>query len=356
MPLKVDLAGSCQQLLGNMKELTKQNYTFEMGRKLGALDFLLSPGNGGIKMDLNNVQQNKKYVETKVTYKVRTATSAILTESSAVDLCDTPSEPVEKSTIARITRQVHTTPKSFTNDKMINICQDTMAFIKEYLFSDMRALREKVDERILALISAEGGVNHRFDGTNTTPGSYTDLALLNTVSGIQSPNYGNFAYIKEDYENNNLSGTAAIIGQGLVSRFFDLAQWSCCNATGVNYDAAIAKAGVAFYMDQAANSILGANRFLVVAPNVSHLLWFNKNQNIGINTEIIQHLVIPDPVYGNAIKWDLDFKWDECDKVWIYTLGAWYDVFNAIKDDAFVSPDDELNNMTGILTYRATAA
>ncbi len=109
-------------------------------------------------------------------------------------------------------------------------------------------------------------------------------------------------------------------------------------------------------MDQAANAILGNNKFLVVAPNVSHLLWFNKNANIGINTEIIQHIVIPDPVYGNALKWDLDFKWDECDKQWIYTLGAWYDVFNAIKDDAFVSPDDELNNMTGILTYEATAA
>ncbi len=95
MALKIDLAGSCSQLLANMKQLTKDNYTFEMGRKLGALDFLLSPGNGGIKMDLNNAQVNKKYVETKVTYKVRTATSAILTESSAIDLCDTPSESLE---------------------------------------------------------------------------------------------------------------------------------------------------------------------------------------------------------------------------------------------------------------------
>src|SRR6478609_2702243 len=171
MALQVNLAGSCPQILANMADLTKQNYTFLMGRKTGMLDFLLSPGNGGIKMDLNNVQMGKKYVETKVTYKVRTATSEILTESSAIDLCDTASEPAEKSTLARITRRVHTTPKKFSNSNMINICQDTMSFVKEYLVSDMRALREKVDERLLALVSAEGGWNHRFSGGYTTAGS-----------------------------------------------------------------------------------------------------------------------------------------------------------------------------------------
>jgi hypothetical protein len=61
------------------------------------------------------------------------------------------------------------------------------------------------------------------------------------------------------------------------------------------------------------------------------------------------------------LKWDFDFKWDECDKVWIYTLSADYDLFTIPSDasgsDDLSSPivENDLVGMTGIFRYRATA-
>lgn len=360
-PLAVDLAGACSTILANMKDLAKNNYAFLLSSKTGTLDFLTNPINGSVKLDLNNVQQGKKYVKTKVLYKQRTKPCQVLADAQVGDLCDTPSTPVERSVDVTIRHRVGLAPKKFSNSDMINICQDTQAFINEYLMSDMTALRTKVNELSLAYIAAGIGKNHEQDGTTTAAGQYKSLELLTTTNGLQVPNYGNFAYVKGDYDNNQLNGYPHLIGQGYLQRFMDLANYTCCNASGVAYDSAIAKSGVAFYLDQSANAVLGANKFLMLAPNVTHLLWFNENNNIGINTPLVQHLVIPDPVYP-GLKWDFDFKWDECDKAWIYTLSAWFDIFNAYQSNSFSAdagtPDcnDDLLGMTGIFGYTATAS
>lgn len=362
MALGVDLAGSCQTILAYMGDLAKSNYPFLLGRKTGALDFLTNPMNGSVKMDLNNTQMGKKYVKTKVHYKVRTKACEILTDSSVGDVCDTAAEPVENSVEVEITKRVGTSPKKFTNSQMINICQNTQAFVREYMLSDMRALREKVDEVTLSLLDAGAGINYEFDGTTTAAGSSKVLQILGTDStiGTQVPLYANFNQMLLDYQNNQLQGTPHIIGQGNLQAFYSLKGFSCCNADGVAYDSAIAS-GAAFYLDQAANAQLGSNETLVIAPNVAHLLWFNENRNIDINTPLVQHIVVPDPVYP-GLAWDMDFKWDECAKAWIYQLSAHYDIFNAIQADAFGSADetspiceDDLLGMTGIFKYQFTA-
>jgi hypothetical protein len=60
--------------------------------------------------------------------------------------------------------------------------------------------------------------------------------------------------------------------------------------------------------------------------------------------------------------WDLDFKWDECNKVWIYAYSAYFDTFPVFQVDSFktdvASPgdDDVLAGVTGIWGYNFTAA
>ena len=348
-------------MLKYMGDLAKGNYPFLLGRKTGVLDFLLNPINGSIKMDLNNAQMGKKYIETRVHYKIRTKPSEILTDSSVGDVCDTAAEPAELSTTVEITKRVGTTPKKFTNDKMINICQDTKSFVNEYVASDMKAMREKVAEVLLNRLEGGAGRNYRHNGEEKTAVQTTDVQVLGTSSdtGVQVPLFANFTDIKLDYYNNQLTGYPHLIGNGNLAKFWELANYSAANSTAVSYDEAI-RGGAAFYQDWAANSILGTNEFLVVAPNVAHVLWFNRNANININNDLVQHIVIPDPVYPQ-LKWDFDFKWDECDKAWIYTLSADYDLFTLPSDtsgsDDLASPvvANDLVGMTGIFRYKATA-
>lgn len=350
-------------MLAYMRDIVGKNYAFDASRATGTLDFLTGPAGGGARMDLTSVEEGRKYRTAKVHYKLRTKPCEILTDDSVGDVCDTASEPAELSTTIEITKRVGTTPKKFTNDRMINICQNTQAFINEYVLSDMKALRIKANDMLLALLDAGSGRNHRYNGTEVAEITNTSLQLLGTdaATGTQVPLYANFSDIVLDFQNNQMQGIAQLIGQGNLHKFMTLSRFSCCNAAGVAYDSAIAQSGVAYYLEQGANTVLGANEFLVVAPGVASLLWFNRNRNINIQSPTVAHIVMPDPIYPQ-IAWDFDFKWDECDKVWIYSLSADFDLFTP-PTDQFGSEDlsspvceDDLVGTTGIFKYIATAA
>lgn len=367
-----DLGGACEKIIAQAKDYAGRNYPGPggLGRAVGALDFITSPQNGGIKAELNNGSAGKKIKKARVFYKQRTKPCEILTGAAAKSsaLCDTPKEAEEKETTVEITGRLATQPRAFSNEKMVVICQDTQAFVNEFLMSDMRAMRETLSEQVLALMAAETGKNiHQSGETPTAAGAYKSKKLLATdANGQKVPLTGNYNDILMDYQNMQFQGVPALIGQGNLQTYFTLAGLACCNST-TPYGDALSRAGAAFFLDQAANNILGdgGNRFLMAAFGISHLLWFNENNNIDINTDVYKHIVIQDPVYP-ALKWDLDFKWDPCNdlgKVWLYQLSAYYDVFNIIQADSFAtydSPDpspvcsDELLGVTGLWGYKAT--
>jgi len=363
------LAGLCEKTLRSAQDLAGKNYAFLLGRQTGALDFILSPDNGGLKAEY--VQKpgsgGKKIIQTRLTYKRRVKPCEILTGTVAREtgICDVPYEPEEKEVTVSLDDRIATNPIMFTNDKMMQICENTDSFINEFVMSNIRALREKLDEVILARLSVDIGYKVRQNGTITGNDVYTDVQLLGTINGQPHPLMGNYqANLIQDYYNMQFTGVPAIIGQGNLQTFMALANMACCNSSNVSYEASKAAAGAAYFVDQAANSVLGANRFIMAAFGASHLLWFNKNNSINIDTPTNKHIVIPDPVYPR-LSWDLDFKWDECNEVWIYQISAFYDTFNVFQGDSFatqsggaVSPDctDELWGVTGLWGYRATSA
>lgn len=358
----VDLAGACAKIVRQLSDLTKQNTPFGLGRQTGMLDLLTDPNNGGVKLDLNNVQQGRKFVKTKVHYKTRIKPCEWLTDSSVPSICNEGSEPVENSVDVTISKHFSSPVRSFTNADMINICQDTGQFINEYMMSDMRAGREKVDEYLLAQADGYSGRIRQQNGSaEIPPGGHLSKKLLGSDStiGYQVPLFANYADILLNYQYDQLNGVPMLVGDGILQKFFMLSKYSAANSTGVAYDAAIAQAGAAYYYDQATSSILGANKFLVIAPNTLHLLWFNENRNINIDSPTRRQVVVPDPVYP-GLNWDLDFEYT-CDKVWSYKISAWADMFSAVRSDAFgtdYSPqnacEDELAGMTGVFGYLAT--
>jgi hypothetical protein len=359
-----NLGGTCEKIIKNAEDLAGKNYAFLLGRKTGALDYILSPDNGGLKAEY--VQKADKLVRARVFYKQRTKPCEILTGTAAKEtgICDTPYEAEQKEFDVVLDDRLATPPRAFTNDKMMQICQDTDSFVKEFLTSDMRALREKLDEIILARLAADRGVKIRQDGTQALAATWNTVNLLGTVNAQPYPLMGNYqAQLIQDYSNMQFNGVPAIIGQGNLQTFMGLANMACCNSSNISYDSSVAAAGAAWFLDQAANNVLGANRFIMAAFGAEHLLWFNKNRSININTPTHQHIVVPDPVYPR-LSWDLDFKWDECNEVWLYQISAFYDTFNVFRADSFstnsggpISPDctDELYGVTGIWGYAAGA-
>jgi hypothetical protein len=355
----VNLAGACSDILVQLETLAGQNTPFLLGRKTGALDYITSPMNGGVKAELTSVDQGRKLAKARVVYKQRARPCDMV--STPVGLCTTPQTPLPKEVDVTIDNYVGSKPQSFSNANMINICQDTQSFVQDYVLSFMRAGRERVSEIILANLKAAVGINYQHTGSPSASGACINKQLLGTVNSQKVPLFGNWSDMMLDYQNNQLNGVPVVIGDGNFWQFTQLSSLACCNAS-IPYEAAVATAGAANYIDQAASKVMGANVALMTAFGANHLLWFNENNNININTPIQQHIVVPDPYYS-SLSWDLDFVFDECTKSWIFKIGAWVDVFNSYQADSFgsdpsVTPDchDDLEGMTGNFCYTITSA
>lgn len=353
----VNLEGACSQILTYIETLAMGNNPFFMGKKNGALDYITSPQNGGVKASLISTDQGRKIAQARVVYKQRIKACELV--STPADLCGTCTPQLPKDVLVQINNYVGTPCYSFSNTQMINICQDTTSFVNEYVVSAMQAMRQKVDEIILAALRSFVGVNYVHDGAPTTSGTCVTTQLIGTVNSQKVPLFGNYTNMLLDYANNEMSGTPVIIGDGNLWQFTTLSQLACCNSS-IPYESAVATAQAAFYIDMNASKVLGANIALMTGYGVNHLLWFNENYNINIDTPTQKHIVVPDPV-NPQLAWDMDFEFDACNKVWKFKLGAWVDVFNAIQADAFssgASPicDDDRVGMTGNFCYTITSA
>ncbi|HEY9488387.1 MAG TPA: hypothetical protein VIQ51_08645 [Chryseosolibacter sp.] len=361
----IDLVGACERISEEMETLAGENYAYNLKRKTGALDFITSPENGGVDAKLISYQEGKKLAKLHVLYDQRTKPCQISDDADST-VCDAGSEPVRKEATITISNHIKTPVRAYSNQDMAALCKDTQAFIRSRALSDFRAAHEFFSEKILAVLDNNIGANKEWDGSTTAAGAYKPIQLLATESGQRIPKPGNFAEMIEDYMNNQLNGTPAIIGQGNFAMFAKLHKMSCCNATTPYGDENL-DSEARFYLDQAANTVLGASKVILAGYKAVQLLTFNENRNINLVDKTQAHIVVPDPL-GYPFDWNLDFYFDKCDKVWKTQYSLLWGTFSTFQSDSFAadgegdspdtSPDcaDELDGLTGIFGYEVTAA
>ena len=369
----VDIVGACENIRKEAESIVgTDNYAYNLKRKTGALDFITSPENGGVDANLISYDGGKKTATLRVFYDQRTKPCQIITDCRDGNICDSPgSTPVRKQFTKTINNCIKTPVRSYDNNDMVALCKGTLEFMKDRQMNDIRAAHESFSERILAELDNQIGKNLEWDGSSTAAGEYKPIQLLATTGGQRIPLPGNWAEVMEDYANNQLTGVPAVIGEGNLSMFAKLHNMSCCNST-TPYGEANIEGEARFYLDQAANEVLGSSgaaatrstNFILAAYRAVHLLTFNENRNINIKDNTRQHIVIPDPLY--PFDWNLDFYFD-CDKIWKSQLSLVWGTFNVFQADSFaadnedtspdMSPDcnDELDGMLGVFGYTATA-
>lgn len=354
----MNAVGACDAIRAEATDIAGQNAPFNLGRQIGALDFITDPQNDvGLTSEVVS-SASQKVTTLRILYDQRTKPCQVSTDPNTNICSDSLTTVTRKQAFVDIDKKITTPARYFDNDEMVVLCKGTKEFIRERLLNDLRAGRERLDEILLAELNARVGKRYGWSGDTTAAGSYANLQLLSIQNGQDIPLPGNYENIIMDYQNMQLSGIPAIIGQGYLDKFFKLQQMACCNSA-TPYGQAIAGAGAAYYFDQAANAVLGANKVLVLPYRIMHLLTFNKNNNININTELEAHTVITDPE-NPRIKWNLDFKWDCATEQWRYEYSLHWTVFNVFQSDSFGTdtgtPDcgDELFGMTGIFGYAIT--
>lgn len=366
MAFNLDIVGACENVRREAATLAGQNYAFNLKRKTGALDFITSEaGTASANAELITYQSKKKIARLKVLYDQRTKECQI-TDNCDITVCDEGSQPVRKEVIFDIDKCVKTPIREYTTSEMNALCMDTQTFIQMRAGSDLRAGLEFLSTRVLAELQNNIGTNDEWDETSTAAGQYKDIQLLATEAGQRVPKEGNWAEVMLDYDNNQLTGMPAAIGEGNLSMFFKLHGYACCNSV-TPYGEASVDGDVRYYVDQNANAVLGPNKFVLVAPGIFKLLTYQENRNISINDDSVVHTVIPDP-HGYPIDWNMDAYWDKCTKTWKVMFSTMWGLFNVYQPDSFAaagegdspdsSPDcaDPLDGMLGVFGYRATAA
>lgn len=367
--IRLNVVGACERIVEEASRLAGINYAYNLKRKTGALDAITSPDNGGApEARLISYQNGRKLAKLHIYYDQRTKPCEITTDCDG-NVCDDGATPVRKETDVTISNCIKTPVREYSNDDMAALCNDTETFMRERSFSDLRAAKEVLSERIMAEMILMKGVNYEFDGTTTAAGVDKSIQLLATSGSQSVPLPGNFALMTLDYENNQLMGTPLVVGQGNFELFWKLHGMSCCNSTTPYGEANIA-GDVRFYKDQAGNAVLGANHVLMFAPGIVKMLTFNEFRNIqatGVNTNSMQKLVIPDPD-GYPFDWNFDFYFDNCSNTWKMQYSLLWGLFNVYQEDSFsadgestspdASPDcnDELDGMTGVFGYTITSA
>ena len=358
-----DIVGACQALRVENSDLQGVNDNYRLKRKTGMLDWLTSPENGGTNSRLINYDSNAKIAELEVFYDQRTK-ECETTDDCYASVCDTASTPLRKRYLFRIDNCVATKPREWSVNDLVALCKDPQKFMRERGFSDLRAAKEHLSRKMLAEVDAFKGVNNRWDGSVSAAGSSPSIDLIGTSGGQDIPLPSNFAKVMLDYQTNQLNGNPAFIGEGNFQLFWKLHGYSCCNATTPYGEANFEEEG-RFYIDQIANTVLGANDILMVAPGAVKAVFFNENnlvEKMGTNTAQNQSIVIPDPD-GYPFNWNFDMYWDICDKKWKSMFSLMWGVFNTFQADSFSSnaetagsPDcnDELDGVTGVFGYSIT--
>lgn len=372
----LDIIGAFQALQKEAESIIgPENYAYNLKRKTGALDFITSPENGSVDNSLITYDEERKIAKLEVFYDQRTKPCQIITNCGDADegICSAPgATPQRKRAETTISSCLKTPVRIYYNRDMVALKKDTRAFMRDRMMNDIRAAHEQLSIQVLAELDNQIGKNIEHDGTTTAAGQYKPIQLLAVESGQRIPKPGNWAEVLLDYANNQLTGVPAVIGQGNIEYFLKLHGMSCCNAT-TPYGEANIEGDARFYLDQAANSVLGTSgsgntvstNFILAAFRAVHMLTFNENRNINLVDNTRAHFVMPDPLY--PFDWNVDFVFDCDKKAWKNQLSLTYGFFNVFKADSFAadgedtspdtSPDcnDELDGMLGVFGYTATA-
>lgn len=357
-----DIIGACAAIREEAANLQGINSSYALKRKTGMLDFITSEDNGP-RTNSKLISFQDKIATLQVFYDQRTKECQI-TDDCAISVCDTGSTPVRKQFLFEADNCLYTPVREYSVSDMEALCKDTKTFMRERGFSDLRAAKEHLSKKLLAEVDAFKGQNLHFDGSTTPVGGVKTVDLITTSGGQSIPLPGNYAQIALDYTTNQLNGNPAFVGQGNFELFWKLHGWSCCNAT-TPYGTANMEGDGRFYVDQAANSVLGNNDILMIAPGAVKMVTFTENsmvEKMGTNSNTYQSIVVPDPD-GYPFSWNFDLYWDICDKKWKSVYSILWGVFNTFQADSFASnadtpgsPDcaDELDGLTGVFGYSIT--
>lgn len=347
-----------------LSDNTQINDPENYSKLTGTIDFLLNPALNPRTIEVIQQQNSNagKYRSVEIRYQPHWGTEDLVTNDDSL-ICDKNNQ--RRDEIATYDVNLFTSYK-FTlemnylrenNEDGVNVQRR----LDDGFRRSMRVLRENMSSQLLAQMVLNIGTN---PAQNAAAGTYTTVQMLNSAGGADVVN---FDFIKNDQEENFMTGPIAIIGQGGLSnanKYFNrLATGNLNTDAGVDIREVANQFGMLHFKDQSTTANLGdANRVLAVYPGLTQFYGYNLYDN----TEFIEvpgrtiYGTMPDPIY--PINWDFKIEWDNnCSTgnglqgAWVITVFKYFDLFTT-PTAAFGGVYGDLSGFNGILGYEITSA
>jgi hypothetical protein len=315
--------GLCQKLQADLNSVAGMNAPALKRDRVGYLDALMSEENR-MGFEAIPIPTNGKNRSVQVNY-IQRGTDADV-NLTCTNSCDTDQEIAPFETVVSITNCLETKGMKFSEDQMRKLCEADSVYVSNVIMSQMNAINTALNKQLLAEQSSNFG---KFaDGT-----TQKDIKLFEATNN--APRAIASAQIRHEYDLVGASGAPMIVGGGNFDLYAKTQQIACCNAnTGTDLSR---WTDYMYFNDRFVDTVVGANEFVVLAPNAVQLLTWNKYVgDYAKRNDVFEHGTITDPFTG--LTYDLKVHYDDCADEWSIKLLLNWELF-FIPGNAFKSSD-----------------
>lgn len=326
----------------------------------GMLNYLLGPQN---PKTINAIQQSNsnsgQYRSVEIKYTPHKGTSNVITTDSSGN-CNKVSQ--RRDFISTYQPNLYVEDKFTIEENWLRDNRENSEAVGSRLaleFQDaMRNCRESMDEQLLSKAYGLVGSNPAAGGAKD---SFKNIQLLNSDGTV---NADTFDIIRNEMEDNFMTGEPAIIGLGKARKLFN--RWAIGNLNtsgGFDVREIANQFGSVLYKDQAVGSVYSDPDEVICAyPGLTQFYQYNLYRGeFAIETPDSKIKgTMPDPVY--PIVWDYILEYDDgcttsngLQGAWTGRVLSYFDLFT-VPEEAFGEPYGDLADFNGLVGYKITQA
>lgn len=360
MAVNLSLVEALQAVQKEMADNVGVNDPSNYSKLLGFLDYVVGPANPRtINTTMGQASTDGKYKPVEIRYLPKKSDADLMTAAGDYSC----SKGTTRRELIDTLNPTLFAGDKFTIDEAI-IREGTMQSIKDRLALEIRDatrnIRERIDFGLFSAASTNVGAN---PAQGASKGTYTTLQMLNSDGTL---NADTFDTIKNDQEDNYMTGEAAIVGLGNARKAQHRLGVGNLSDGGINFADVNTQFGMSLFKDHWTSTVMGSgneDQVLVMYPGLTQFYQYNyyRNSDIANTTQDLSiKTTVSDPIY--PITYDFHLKYDDgCGTdnpqgFWVGQLFTYYDLW-IVPEEAFGEGyADNLNDFNGIVGYDITQA
>lgn len=298
-------AALCEKVFQMLENVSAQQNVPTFRRSfVGYIDALRSPINtAGTEQIM--VQDGSKHKKVRIIYDQRAVESEV---TSAEDTTCAPDKYPDFNEVEFDVDTIRSFAIGFDKRQMAEICAGNNAsLLQREVLKTFDALARSINKALLQKQLLNFGFNY-----GNSPASSAAKSINVLVAATGAPLATGLQELIQDFtEKNQYMGAPLVIGQGNIMKYKTTLEAACCNTTGTDMGALMAKLGWAPFLDTQIESVLGSTQFAVLAPGMVQFVPYLRyvGENAGqFGTSVDQ--VVTDPVTG--LQYDMKIDYDGC--------------------------------------------